>query len=150
MEKFAERLRDVLQARRISQKRLAALMKEDSGTISRWCSGARTPFLNKAVLIARLLDVSLDDLVADEFREIQPAMSLEPEEQLILELVRRLGYDESLVRLAMAPPRPATVEEGVYPRPPVDKTPQVEGRTLADDMAEAEGQLERRRKRPAG
>lgn len=63
MKQFAERLRTLREARRITQTRLAELLEVDPRVYNRWERAAATPQLETVVRIAQILQVSLDELV---------------------------------------------------------------------------------------
>ena len=146
---FSRKLK-MLCSDRGSQARVAKATGLSPAAVNQIVNGHQVPSLLQALLIARALGASLDDLTNDEVIEVEAANAITDADRKLLDIAHIVGIEEALRRITMAPPRPATVQEGTHPRPPVDQTPQVEGHTLADDMAEAEGQLERRRKRPAG
>ena len=79
MERFAERLKGLREARSITQARLAELLGEDPRVYSRWERGTATPQLDTVVRIAQILQVSLDELtglqaVASEPRVRNPKL----------------------------------------------------------------------------
>jgi transcriptional regulator with XRE-family HTH domain len=62
MANFAQRLRDLRSARKLTQTRLAELLQVSPRVYSRWETGDVTPHFDTIVRIAELLNVSLDDL----------------------------------------------------------------------------------------
>jgi transcriptional regulator with XRE-family HTH domain len=64
MDKFAERLKQLRSARKISQTRLAHLLDVSPRVYNRWENGVATPHFDTIVKIADILDVSLDELAA--------------------------------------------------------------------------------------
>jgi transcriptional regulator with XRE-family HTH domain len=62
MEKFAERLKQLRSARKMTQTRLAQLLEVSPRVYNRWENGIATPHLDTVVRIADLLNVSLDEL----------------------------------------------------------------------------------------
>ena len=62
MKQFAERLRTLREARKITQTRLAELLGVDPRVYNRWERGAATPQLETVVRIAQILQISLDEL----------------------------------------------------------------------------------------
>ena len=62
MPNFAQRLRDLRTARKLTQTRLAELLEVSPRVYSRWETGDVTPHFDTIVRLAELLDVSLDDL----------------------------------------------------------------------------------------
>ena len=64
MDKFAERLKLLRSARKMTQTRLAQLLDVSPRVYNRWENGAATPHLDTVVKIADILDVSLDELAA--------------------------------------------------------------------------------------
>jgi transcriptional regulator with XRE-family HTH domain len=62
MEKFAERLKQLRSARKMTQTRLAQLLDVSPRVYNRWENGVATPHLDTVVRIADILDVSLDEL----------------------------------------------------------------------------------------
>ncbi|WP_127960524.1 helix-turn-helix domain-containing protein [Serratia microhaemolytica] len=63
MSAFAERLRLLREARKMSQVRLAELLEVDPRTYNRWEKGGNPPLLETVIKIADVLQVSLDELV---------------------------------------------------------------------------------------
>lgn len=74
MAAFAERLRTLREARKMTQTRLAALLEIDPRVYNRWERGTATPQLDTVVRIAQLLQVSLDELVGLEAMHSAPAV----------------------------------------------------------------------------
>lgn len=62
-EIFAQRLKDLLDKRGMTQRSLAEKLKTTEVTVSRYVSGNRTPNIETTVEIADILGVSLNDLV---------------------------------------------------------------------------------------
>jgi len=62
-EIFAQRLKDLLDKRGMTQRALAEKLKTTEVTVSRYVSGNRTPNIETTVEIADILNVSLNDLV---------------------------------------------------------------------------------------
>jgi transcriptional regulator with XRE-family HTH domain len=62
MEKFAERLKQLRSARKMTQTRLAQLLEVSPRVYNRWENGVATPHLDTVVRIADILDVTLDEL----------------------------------------------------------------------------------------
>jgi len=63
MEAFADRLRELREARGITQARLAELLDTSPRVTNRWETGAALPRLDTLVQLADLLEVTLDELV---------------------------------------------------------------------------------------
>lgn len=63
MEAFADRLRELREARGLTQARLAELLDTSPRVYNRWETGAALPRLDTLVQLADLLEVSLDELV---------------------------------------------------------------------------------------
>lgn len=72
MKQFAERLRALREARRITQTRLAGLLEVDPRVYNRWERGAATPQLETVVRIAHILQVSLDELAGLQAAKSEP------------------------------------------------------------------------------
>jgi transcriptional regulator with XRE-family HTH domain len=66
MQEFASRLRQIRQARKMTQARLAELLEVDRRVYNRWERGAASPQLEAVVRIAQVLQTSLDALVGLE------------------------------------------------------------------------------------
>jgi transcriptional regulator with XRE-family HTH domain len=66
MEEFADRLRELRQARGLTQARLAELLDTSPRVYNRWETGSALPRLDTLVQLADLLEVSLDELVGRE------------------------------------------------------------------------------------
>lgn len=62
MANFAQRLRDLRSARKLTQTRLAELLQISPRVYSRWETGDVTPHFDTIVRIAELLEVSLDEM----------------------------------------------------------------------------------------
>ena len=62
-ENFAQRLKDLLDKRGMTQRSLSERLKTTEVTVSRYVSGNRTPNIETTVEIANILGVSLHDLV---------------------------------------------------------------------------------------
>ena len=62
MDKFAERLKQLRSARKMTQTRLAQLLEISPRVYNRWENGVATPHLDTVVRIADILDVTLDEL----------------------------------------------------------------------------------------
>ena len=71
MEKFAERLKQLRSARKMTQTRLAHLLEVSPRVYNRWENGVATPHLDTVVRIADLLNVSLDELSGKQVQSIQ-------------------------------------------------------------------------------
>lgn len=134
---FSRKLR-VLCSERGSQARLAEAIGMSPGALNHIVNGRQDPSLFQALLIARALGASLDDLTDDEVVEVEAANAMTDGERRLLEIARIVGLEEALRRITMAPPRQAAVESPMRPAPPVDLTPEVEGPTLEDDLAAEE------------
>ena len=59
---FAQQLKALLDKRGINQNTLAEQLQTTEATISRYVNGIRTPNIETAVEIARVLNVSMDEL----------------------------------------------------------------------------------------
>ncbi len=57
------RIKDLREAKGLTQEQLAQLLGVTQGTIAHWESGARTPTLMNMVKIADVLGVSLDEVL---------------------------------------------------------------------------------------
>jgi len=66
MQEFASRLREVRQARKMTQARLAELLEVDRRVYNRWERGASSPQLEAVVRIAQVLQTTVDALVGLE------------------------------------------------------------------------------------
>ena len=62
MTLFAERLRTVRKARKITQARLAQILEANPRVYNRWERGTAPPQLDTLMKIADVLNVSLDEL----------------------------------------------------------------------------------------
>ena len=62
-ETFAQRLKDLLDKRGMTQRALAEKLNTTEISVSRYVSGNRTPNIETTVEIADILNVSLNDLV---------------------------------------------------------------------------------------
>ena len=66
MQEFATRLRQARTTRKMTQTRLAELLKVDRRVYNRWERGGALPLLDTVVRIAQVLQISLDELVGLE------------------------------------------------------------------------------------
>lgn len=64
MDNFAERLKLLRSARKMTQTRLAQLLEVSPRVYNRWENGVSTPHFDTVVKIADILNVSLDELAA--------------------------------------------------------------------------------------
>jgi transcriptional regulator with XRE-family HTH domain len=72
MANFAQTLRDLRSARKLTQTRIAELLQVSPRVYSRWETGDVTPHFDTIVRIAELLDVSLDDLAGRKESQAPP------------------------------------------------------------------------------
>ena len=66
MNKFSERLRQVLKDNGISQVGLAKKIGMSQGIVNNYCTGKREPSLDALILICKALDESADYLLGIE------------------------------------------------------------------------------------
>ena len=66
MNKFSERLRQVLKDNGISQVGLAKKIEMSQGIVNNYCTGKREPSLDALILICKALDESADYLLGIE------------------------------------------------------------------------------------
>ena len=68
-EHYLNRLKVVLAEKQRTNKWLAEQLGKDQTTISKWCTNSSQPDLGNLMLIAKILDVELTDLVRfEEFK----------------------------------------------------------------------------------
>lgn len=72
MTNFAQRLRDLRSARKLTQTRLAELLQVSPRVYSRWETGDVTPHFDTIVRIAELLEVSLDEIAGRKESQSPP------------------------------------------------------------------------------
>lgn len=72
MTNFAQRLRDLRSARKLTQTRLAELLQVSPRVYSRWETGDVTPHFDTIVRIAELLEVSLDEMAGRKKSQSPP------------------------------------------------------------------------------
>lgn len=114
---YVEKLQKLCQLRGIDQSSLAARLGLSRSSMSRILSGAQEPKLRLAHELARALGVTLDFLVDDE-QGLGPGdqfVMVNSDEQTILKLVRRLGYETSIDRLLGVAPGAGEEERGGRP-----------------------------------
>ncbi|MBQ3571256.1 MAG: helix-turn-helix transcriptional regulator [Clostridia bacterium] len=63
MNKFSERLKQVLQENNMSQSELAKRIKMSQGVVNNYCTGKREPTLDVLILICKELKESADFLL---------------------------------------------------------------------------------------
>lgn len=71
MMKFSEKVFQLRKELRLSQEEVAEKLKVSRQTISNWENGSAQPTIDKAVELANLFDVSLDELVGKAIRNPQ-------------------------------------------------------------------------------
>ena len=71
MMKFSEKVFQLRKELRLSQEEVAEKLKVSRQTISNWENGSAQPTIDKAVELANLFDVSLDELVGKSIRNPQ-------------------------------------------------------------------------------
>lgn len=64
--KFAVRLKELRESRRLTQSNLAKELKYTQTTIAKWESGDRTPKINDIVALAKFFGVTTDYLLGVE------------------------------------------------------------------------------------
>ena len=81
---LGERIRKIREAAGLSQQELAEQLFVSRQTVSRWESGSRTPDIMTAKKIAKLLGVTLDELVPDggEDEQTKAAPGVPPEKRM--------------------------------------------------------------------
>jgi transcriptional regulator with XRE-family HTH domain len=92
---------------RITRKELAALTEASDATVGRWLSGLAEPRRIQLCHLAAAFKVPVEFLCRDDLDE--PATAGKPqsfEDQVILEIVRKIGYEVALARLAGRPANP--------------------------------------------
>src|SRR3954469_22427334 len=99
---FAEKVRNLLKARRLSQSELAEALGTSQPQVSRWLEGGTPPRWDYLLKMARTLGVSADYLIAAEQDEPPQPPSLTDDERFVLQLYRdlRLSRDEAARGLA--------------------------------------------------
>lgn len=90
---FAERLKILREARKLSQTRLSELLEVDPRVYNRWERGTATPQLDTVVKIAQLLQVSLDELVGLEASQSAPAIH-NPKLAVLFQQVDKLSDED--------------------------------------------------------
>ncbi len=63
MNKFAERLQEILKEKEISQSEFARRVSTTHQTVNRWCNGNNEPNFDMLLLICDVLDESADFLL---------------------------------------------------------------------------------------
>jgi transcriptional regulator with XRE-family HTH domain len=93
------KIKDGLTRNRMNQSDLARSIGVERATVSAWIRGTRTPSLGHLMKVAKVLNMSLSEILGEEvlIAETQP-------ERKILQLVRKLSPDDlaHLERLAEA------------------------------------------------
>ena len=98
MENLIEKILELTKLRGFTQGGLERAAGLSANRISKWKGGTGEPSVSEAARIAKLLDVSLDQLVHGEMRTLT-VHELTPEEEVILGLIRRMGIDQAWDRL---------------------------------------------------
>jgi transcriptional regulator with XRE-family HTH domain len=108
--RFAEKVRNLLKSRRLSQSELAALLGTSQPQVSRWLEGDTPPRWDYLLKMARALGVTADYLIDPEQDEPPRPPELTEDERIVLQLYRDLGLsrEEAVRGLAgMIRPNPA-------------------------------------------
>lgn len=66
MERKINRIKVMLAEKGKTNKWLATQLGKDPATVSKWCTNASQPTLETMMLIAKMLEVSIEDLVRFE------------------------------------------------------------------------------------
>ena len=66
MERKINRIKVMLTEKGKTNKWLAAQLGKDPATVSKWCTNASQPTLETMMLIAKMLEVGIEDLVRFE------------------------------------------------------------------------------------
>ena len=66
MERKSNRIKVMLAEKCKTNKWLAAQLGKDPATVSKWCTNASQPTLETMMLIAKMLEVGIEDLVRFE------------------------------------------------------------------------------------
>lgn len=66
MERKINRIKVMLAEKGKTNKWLAAQLGKDPATVSKWCTNASQPTLETMMLIAKMLEVGIEDLVRFE------------------------------------------------------------------------------------
>ena len=66
MERKINRIKVMLAEKGKTNKWLAAQLGKDPATVSKWCTNASEPTLETMMLIAKMLEVGIEDLVRFE------------------------------------------------------------------------------------
>lgn len=100
MENLIDKIIELLKLRGFTQSGLERAAGLSENRISKWKSGVGEPSIYEAARIARLLDVSLDELV-DAQKPALPVNDLTEDERLIVTVVRkaRLSSEDVIQRL---------------------------------------------------
>ena len=109
--RFSEKLYRACTLRRMTnQRELADLARVSKSALNRWINGESVPSVEEAWRLAKVLEVPLEWLAADDDQETPPASPVSEEEGKILWMVRTIGTDEAARRLALVgSEKPATV-----------------------------------------
>jgi transcriptional regulator with XRE-family HTH domain len=90
---------------------LAELLETSQSQISDWIREKSMPSISTAVRLAHVLGVSMDYLFDDSLEE-PPKPDLTSEERMLLAVIRRLGPEEAMFRLAMCAGGPVSERSG--------------------------------------
>ena len=66
MNKFSERLKEILKGNGLSQTALAKKIGMSQGVVNNYCTGKREPTLDVLILICQALEISSDYLIGLE------------------------------------------------------------------------------------
>jgi transcriptional regulator with XRE-family HTH domain len=100
--RFADKVRGLLKAQRLSQSELAAMLGTSQPQVSRWLEGDTPPRWDYLLKMARALGVSADYLIDPALEEAPRPPELSEDERFVLQLYRDLGLTREDAARALA------------------------------------------------
>ena len=80
-----------------TQEDLAQELSVSRQTISNWETGSAQPTIDKAIALAKLYDISLDELVGHKIKQKKPSLLLQSLVGEVCSIYVEMDYDEKVV-----------------------------------------------------
>lgn len=124
---FAKKLNKLMAERDVTYEEVAKHVGVGTTTVFRWLNQKGKPLrprLDEAARLAELLGVGVDYL-ADDALDAPPPPGLSPQEELLLDLIRRMGVNEASDRLSLVRTGSAGYSPRATPRPTAGEPPRI-------------------------
>lgn len=123
---FAKKLNKLMDERGVTYLEVARHVGVGTTTVFRWLNQKGKPLrprLDEAARLAELLGVRVDYLADDALDAPPPGLS--PQEELLLDLIRRMGVNEASDRLSLVRTGSAGYSPRATPRPAAGEPPRI-------------------------